>query len=149
MLAYYRDPDATASTIRDGWLHTGDMATIDPEGYVSIKDRAKEIIIRGGENLSSVEVENVIAAHPAVLECAVVAAPDKRFGEAPVAIVVLKPGATATVDELRRHCRAHLARFKVPREFHFHDALPKGGTGKILKAELREPFWAGYESRVN
>jgi long-chain acyl-CoA synthetase len=82
-----------------------------------------------------------------VLECAVVAAPDLRFGEAPVAIVVLKPEATAT--ELRAHCRKHLARFKVPREFHFRDALPKGGTGKILKTELREPFWKGYQSRVH
>jgi fatty-acyl-CoA synthase len=149
MQGYYRDPDATAVALRDGWLHTGDMATFDDAGYVLIKDRSKDVIIRGGENLSSVEVENAIAAHPAVLECAVVAAPDEKFGEAPVAIVVLKPGATVTVAELRRHCRAHLARFKVPREFHFHDSLPKGGTGKILKAELREPFWKGYESRVH
>jgi fatty-acyl-CoA synthase len=149
MQGYYRDPDATAVATRDGWLHTGDMAVIDEAGYVLIKDRSKDVIIRGGENLSSVEVENAIAAHPAVLECAVVAAPDERFGEAPVALVVLKPGATATVSELRAHCRAHLARFKVPREFHFRDSLPKGGTGKVLKAELREPFWKGYEARVH
>ncbi len=149
MQGYYRDPDATAVTMRDGWLHTGDMATIDEAGYVLIKDRSKDVIIRGGENLSSVEVENVIAGHPAVLEVAVVAAPDERFGEAPVALVVLKPGAATTVSELRAHCRANLARFKVPREFHFRDSLPKGGTGKILKAELREPFWKGYESRVH
>ncbi len=149
MQGYYRDPDATAVALRDGWLHTGDMATIDDAGYVLIKDRSKDVIIRGGENLSSVEVENAIAAHPAVLEVAVVAAPDKSFGEAPVALVVLKPGAHATVSELRAHCRANLARFKVPREFHFRESLPKGGTGKILKAELREPFWTGYESRVH
>ena len=149
MDGYYRDPDATGVAMRDGWFHTGDMAVTDEQGYVLIKDRSKDVIIRGGENLSSVEVENAIAAHPAVLECAVVAAPDERFGEAPVAIVVLKPGATATVVELRNHCRAHLARFKVPREFHFRDSLPKGGTGKILKTELREPFWKRYESRVN
>ncbi len=149
MHGYYRDPDATAGAMLDGWFRTGDMATIDEAGYVVIKDRSKDVIIRGGENLSSVEVENAIAAHPAVLECAVVAAPDEHFGEAPVALVVLKPGATATATELRRHCRAHLARFKVPREFHFRDSLPKGGTGKILKAELREPFWKGYESRVH
>jgi long-chain acyl-CoA synthetase len=139
----------SAVALRDGWLHTGDMAVTDEAGYVLIKDRAKDVIIRGGENLSSVEVENAIAAHPAVLECAVVAAPDQRFGEAPVAIVVLKPGAAVTVAELRAHCRKHLARFKVPREFHFRDALPKGGTGKVLKTELREPFWKGYESRVH
>jgi fatty-acyl-CoA synthase len=107
------------------------------------------VIIRGGENISSVDVENTIAAHPAVLECAVVAAPDERFGEAPVAFVVLKPGVSATVAELRSHCRERLARFKVPREFLFRESLPKGGTGKILKAELREPLWKGFESRVH
>ncbi len=149
MLGYYRDPDATSATIRDGWLHTGDMATVDEEGYVVIRDRSKDVIIRGGENISSVDVENAIAAHPAVLECAVVAVPDERFGEAPVALVVLKPGATATAAELRTFLRGRLARFKVPRDFHFRDSLPKGGTGKILKAELREPFWKGFESRVH
>jgi acyl-coenzyme A synthetase/AMP-(fatty) acid ligase len=96
-----------------------------------------------------VEVENALAAHPAVLECAVVAAPDGTFGEAPVALVVLKPGLDASAKELKLFCRARLARFKVPREIHFRDALPKGGTGKILKTELREPFWAGLESRVH
>jgi acyl-CoA synthetase (AMP-forming)/AMP-acid ligase II len=125
------------------------MAVLDEQGYVTIKDRSKDVIIRGGENISSVDVENAIAAHPAVLEVAVVSAPDERFGEAPVAIVVLKPGATATATDLRNHCKATLARFKVPREFHFRDALPKGGTGKILKGELREPFWVGKAERVN
>ncbi len=149
MLGYYRDQDATAATIRDGWLHTGDMATVDEEGYVVIRDRSKDVIIRGGENISSVDVENAIAAHPAVLECAVVAVPDERFGEAPAALVVLKPGATVTAPELRTFLRGRLARFKVPRDFHFRDSLPKGGTGKILKAELREPFWKGFESRVH
>jgi fatty-acyl-CoA synthase len=149
MSGYYRDPDATSEAIRDGWLRTGDMAVIDEAGYVLIKDRAKDVIIRGGENISSVDVENAIAAHPAVLECAVVAAPDEKFGETPVAFVVLKPGAAATASELRTHCRASLARFKVPHEFLFRDALPKGGTGKILKAELREPLWAGFEARVH
>jgi len=148
MDGYYRDPEATAATIRDGWLHTGDMAVIDEQGYVLIKDRSKDIIIRGGENISSVEVENAILAHPAVLECAVVAAPDKALGEAPVALVVLKPDASVTVKELRDHCKGRLARFKVPRDIHFRDALPKGGTGKILKGELREPFWKGHEARV-
>jgi fatty-acyl-CoA synthase len=148
MDGYFRDPEATAANIRDGWLHTGDMAVIDREGYVLIKDRSKDIIIRGGDNISSVEVENAILAHPAVLECAVVSAPDKALGEAPIALVVLRPGATATTKELRDHCKAHMARFKVPREIHFRDVLPKGGTGKILKTELREPFWKGHEARV-
>ena len=149
MIGYYRDPDATSVAIRDGWLHTGDMATLDEEGYVVIKDRSKDVIIRGGENISSVDVENAIAAHPAVLEVAVVAAPDEKFGEAPVALVVLKPGAVVTERELKAHCKERLARFKVPREFHFRESLPKGGTGKILKTELREPFWTGMSERVH
>ena len=149
MQGYYRDPDGTAAAIHDGWLHTGDMATLDEAGYVVIKDRSKDVVIRGGQNISSVDVENALAGHPAVLECAVVAVPDERFGEAPVAIVVLKPGATATSSELKTYCKQHLARFKVPREFHFRESLPKGGTGKVLKAELREPFWQGLEERVH
>src|SRR5512141_145863 len=149
MDGYYRDPEATRDTIRDGWLHTGDMATIDEAGYVMIKDRSKDIIISAGENISSVEIEVALGAHPAVLECAVVAAPDEKRGEVPVAIVVLKPDLTATAKELRAWCRERLAPHKVPREIHFRDALPKGGTGKILKAELREPFWAGLASRVH
>ena len=149
MNGYYRDPDATATVMRDGWLHTGDMATLDEDGYLVIKDRIKDVIIRGGENISSVEVENAIAAHPGVLECAVVSAPDEHFGEAPVAIVVLKPDAVVTAQDLKHHCRDRIARFKVPREFHFRGSLPKGGTGKVLKAELREPFWKGFDARVH
>jgi fatty-acyl-CoA synthase len=149
MDGYYRDPDATAQKIVDGWFHTGDMAVTDEQGYITIKDRSKDIIIRGGENISSVEIENAIASHPAVMECAVIAAPDDRWGEVPVALVVLKEGATATAQDLRKHVRSQLADFKVPRSIEFRDSLPKGGTGKILKAELREPFWQGREKRVN
>jgi fatty-acyl-CoA synthase len=148
MDGYYKDPEATAATIRDGWLYTGDMGVIDEQGYILIKDRSKDIIIRGGENISSVEVENAILSHPAVLECAVVAVPDKALGEAPVALVVLKPDQTVTSGEIRNHVKERLARFKVPRDVHFRDALPKGGTGKVLKAELREPFWKGHDARV-
>jgi fatty-acyl-CoA synthase len=149
MDGYYRDPESTATTIRDGWLHTGDMATIDEAGYVLIKDRSKDIIISAGENISSVEIEVALAAHPAVLEAAVVAAPDDKRGEVPIAIVVLKPDTAVTARELRAWCRDQLAAHKVPREVHLRDALPKGGTGKVLKAELREPFWAGLEARVH
>jgi fatty-acyl-CoA synthase len=149
MAGYYRDPEGTAEKIRHGWFATGDMATIDEQGYILIKDRSKDIIISGGENISSVEIENAIASHAAVLECAVIAAPDDRWGEAPVALVVLKDGASVTADEVRNHVRSQLAGFKVPRDVEFRDALPKGGTGKILKADLREPYWAGREKRVN
>lgn len=149
MDGYYRDPEATDVAIRDGWLQTGDMATIDEAGYLLIKDRSKDIIISAGENISSVEIEVALGAHPAVLESAVVAAPDEKRGEVPVAIVVLKPDGTATAKELRAWCRQRLAAHKVPRDVHFRDALPKGGTGKILKAELREPFWVGLDARVH
>jgi acyl-CoA synthetase (AMP-forming)/AMP-acid ligase II len=149
MDGYYADPAATADKIRDGWFHTGDMATVDEQGYITIKDRSKDIIISGGENISSVEIENALYAHPAVFECAVVAAPDETWGEVPVALVVLKPGAAATVDDLQAHCRAQLAGFKVPKRIELREELPKSGTGKLLKGQLREPFWEGYEARVH
>ncbi len=149
MDGYYRDPEATAEKIRHGWFHTGDMAVVDERGYILIKDRSKDIIISGGENISSVEIENAIASHPAVLECAVVAAPDDKWGEVAVALVVPKEGAAVTVGEIQEHVRSQLAGFKVPRDIEFREALPKGGTGKILKADLREPYWEGREKRVN
>ncbi len=149
MDGYYHDVDATESAIRNGWLHTGDMATIDEAGYLLIKDRSKDIIISAGENISSVEIEVALGSHPGVLESAVVAAPDDTRGEVPIAIVVLKPDALVTAKELRAFCRERLAAHKVPRKILFRDALPKGGTGKTLKAELREPFWIGLQARVH
>jgi fatty-acyl-CoA synthase len=149
MDGYYKDPDATRNAIRDGWFHTGDMAVVDEEGYVLIVDRSKDIIISGGENISSVEIENVLYANPKVFECAVVAAPDEKWGEVPKALVVLKPGQTATADEIMEYCKANLAGFKVPKSIELRDSLPKGGTGKILKANLREPYWAGMKKHVN
>jgi fatty-acyl-CoA synthase len=148
MHGYYRDETATGFAIRDGWLHTGDMATVDQHGDLLIRDRAKDIIISGGENISSVEIENTLWAHPAVLEAAVVAAPDPTWGEVPAAFVVLKPGAALSEDEIIAHCRERLAAFKVPKRVVFIDQLPKGGTGKILKARLREPIWKGHDKRV-
>jgi fatty-acyl-CoA synthase len=145
---YWRLPEATRNTIIDGWLHTGDVATIDEDGYVQIVDRLKDLIISGGENIGSIEIEDVISSHPAVLEVAVVAAPDGRWGETPGAVVVLKEGAHLTEQELIAYCRKSLAGFKIPRMVQFLDSLPKGGTGKILKSQIKEEFWKGHERRV-
>jgi fatty-acyl-CoA synthase len=150
MDGYYNDPEASAAVMSaGGWLHTGDMAAWDEDGYIQIVDRKKDIIISGGENISSIEVERAIAAHPAVLECAVVAAPDARWGEVPAAFVVLKPGQRLTREELQEFLTQHLARFKMPREVRFLETpLPKTGTGKIFKRELREQFWKSMARRV-
>ncbi|HEV2438877.1 MAG TPA: fatty acid--CoA ligase [bacterium] len=149
MDGYFKDPQGTGAAIRDGWFHTGDMANIDAEGYVNIVDRKKDIIISGGENISSVQIENTLYAHPAVFECAVIPVPDERWGEVPKALVVLKPGAAATEAEILEFCRERLAGFMVPKSVEFLDALPKGGTGKILKGELRDKYWAGQSRRVH
>lgn len=137
MRGYYNDPDATAEAMRDGWFHTGDAAVIHPDGYIEIRDRLKDVIISGGENISSVEVEGVLLRHPAVQEVAIVGLPDERWGEAPHAFVVLKSGATADEDELREFAREHLAHFKAPHRVNFVLELPKTATGKIQKYVLR------------
>jgi len=137
MRGYYNDPDATAEAMRDGWFHTGDAAVIHPDGYIEIRDRLKDVIISGGENISSVEVEGVLLRHPAVQEVAIVGLPDERWGEAPHAFVVLKSGATAAEDELREFAREHLAHFKAPHRVNFVLELPKTATGKIQKYVLR------------
>jgi long-chain acyl-CoA synthetase len=150
MVGYWNNPQATAEAVRDGWLYTGDLATVDEEGYIYIVDRKKDMIITGGENVFSTEVENVVYTHPAVLEAAVVGVPDATWGEAIKAIVVLKPGASATEEEIIAYCRSRIAHFKVPRSVDFYEgALPKSGSGKILKRELREKYWAGHERRVH
>jgi len=148
MEGYLKDSEGTAEVIREGWLYTGDLATIDPEGYVNIVDRRKDIIISGGENISSVQVEEALSAHPAVYECAVIAIPDETWGEVPKALVVLKPGRAATEGELLEFCRERLAGFQMPKSVEFMEALPRGGTGKILKAELREKYWSAETRRV-
>jgi fatty-acyl-CoA synthase len=149
MAGYFNEPAATAAVMDGAWFHTGDMAVWDDEGYVLIVDRKKEIIISGGENISSIEVERAIAAHPAVLECAVVAAPDEKWGEVPAAVIVRKPGAELATEELLAFLGERLGRFKHPRIIEFRtEALPKTGTGKIRKLELKEAFWAGKTKRV-
>jgi fatty-acyl-CoA synthase len=134
---YYRDPEATAAAMAGGWFHTGDLAVVHPDGYVQIVDRKKDLIISGGENISSVEVEGVLYQHPAILEAAVVAAPDPVWGEVPRACIVPRPGARATAEELIAFCRARLAHFKAPKRVDFMEALPKTATGKIQKYLLR------------
>ncbi len=141
MKGYWRQPEATEAVIIDGWFHTGDMALLDSEGYIEVVDRKKDLIISGGENISSIEVEGLLYKHPAVLEAAVVAAPDERWGEVPFAIVVLKPGATATEGELIDFCRQRLSHYKCPKRVDFIDVLPRTATGKIQKNLLRERFW--------
>jgi fatty-acyl-CoA synthase len=149
MDSYYKEPQATAAVMTDGWFHTGDMAVWDEENYIHIVDRKKDIIISGGENISSLELEKAIFAHPCVLECAVVAAPDPKWGEVPAAIVVLKSGQQLDCETLLAFLAGRVAKFKLPRIIQFaDDPLPKTGTGKILKRELREAFWAGKERRV-
>ena len=137
MKGYLKNAEATAEAFAGGWFHSGDLAVLHPDGYIQIKDRSKDIIISGGENISSIEVEDVIYTHPAVALCAVVAKPDEKWGETPCAFVELKPDATATADELMAWCRERLARFKAPRHVVFTD-MPKTSTGKIQKFKLRE-----------
>jgi fatty-acyl-CoA synthase len=137
MQGYFEDPQATAAAIRDGWFHTGDAAVVHPDGYAEIRDRIKDVIISGGENISSVEVEGILIRHPAVQEVAVVGLPDDRWGETPHAFVVLQPNASASEEDLRQFARDSMAHFKVPKGFHLVDELPKTATGKIQKYVLR------------
>ncbi|MBS0379102.1 MAG: long-chain-fatty-acid--CoA ligase [Proteobacteria bacterium] len=138
MQGYYKDPQASAQALRNGWFHTGDAAVVHPDGYVEIRDRFKDVIISGGENISSIELEGVLLTHPAVLEAAVVGMPSEKWGETPVAHVVLRAGAQASAEELRSHCRERLAHFKVPSAVQFVRELPKTATGKIQKYVLRK-----------
>ncbi|HFA60248.1 MAG TPA: acyl-CoA synthetase, partial [Rhodospirillales bacterium] len=137
MKGYVKNPGATEEAFRGGWYHTGDLAVMHPDGYAEVKDRSKDIIISGGENISSLEVEEILYRHPAVMEAAVVAKPDETWGETPCAFVTLKEGATATAEDIIAFCRANMAHYKVPKTVVF-GPLPKTSTGKIQKFELRE-----------
>jgi fatty-acyl-CoA synthase len=150
MAGYWNLPDATATTIDgEGWLRTGDAGYMDEDGYIYIHDRVKDMIISGGENVYPAEVENAIYGHPAVAEVAVVGVPDPKWGEAVKAMVVLKPGQTATPTEIIVWARERIAAYKAPKSVDFIPALPRNASGKILRRELREPFWAGRERRVS
>jgi fatty-acyl-CoA synthase len=149
MAGYWNQPQETRRYIRDDWFYTGDLATIDEEGYVLIVDRAKDMVLSGGENIATAEVERVIYQHHDVLECAVIAVPDDTWGEVPKALVTVRQGSRLSEEEILEHCRQHLGGFKVPKSVEFMESLPKGGTGKILKRLLREKYWAGRERRVS
>ena len=148
MKGYYRQPEATAKAFAGGWFHSGDVAVMHPDGYIELRDRMKDIIISGGENISTIEIEQAIARHPAVMEVAVIAIPDDTWGEVPKAFITLKPAMSVSADEIIAYCREHLARFKCPRAIAFID-LPKTSTGKIQKFVLRDQEWAGRTKRIN
>jgi long-chain acyl-CoA synthetase len=138
MKGYLGQPEATAATLRGGWLHTGDLGYMDPDGFYFIVDRAKDLVIRGGYNVYPREIEEVLYAHPSVLEAAVIGKPDERLGEEVVAVVVRREGSSVSADEIIAYCRERLAAYKYPREIRFMDELPKGPSGKILKSALRD-----------
>jgi len=147
MKGYFEDPVATAAAFAGGWFHSGDLGVMHPDGYIELRDRKKDIIISGGENISTIEVEHTLVKHPAVLEAAVVAMPHEKWGEVPKAFVSLKPGVDATEAEVIEFCRGQLAHFKCPKAIEFGE-LPKTSTGKIQKFRLREKIWAGQDKRI-
>ncbi|NGY06783.1 AMP-binding protein [Solimonas terrae] len=149
MKGYLNKQDASAAALRNGWMHSGDMGYMDDGGYLFIVDRLKDMIICGGENVYSAEVENAIGSHPAVLSCAVFGVPHAEWGELVHAAVILKPGAELALDSLQAHCRALIAGYKLPRGLEIHETFPTSGAGKILKTELRKPHWQGRERAVN
>jgi fatty-acyl-CoA synthase len=148
MLGYFDDPAATEKAFAGGWFHSGDLGVLHPDGYVELRDRAKDVIISGGENISTIEVEQAVVSHPAVLEAAVIGVPDEQWGERPKAFVVLVEGQSATPEELIEHVKSRIARFKAPKVVELVEQLPKTSTGKVQKFELREKEWSGHESRI-
>ncbi|MEE8435193.1 MAG: long-chain-fatty-acid--CoA ligase [bacterium] len=149
MLGYWNRPKETAAVLKNGWIHTGDIASIDEDRYIYILDRARDMIITGGENVHCPEVENILYKHPDVLDAAVIGIPDDTWGEAVKAIVVRAPGSGVNAEALISHCKESIAGFKCPRTIDFVDALPKSGVGKVLKHELRKPYWEGHTRAVH
>ncbi|MBA2626078.1 MAG: AMP-binding protein, partial [Acidimicrobiia bacterium] len=146
---YWDQPEETATALEGGWFHTGDGGFLDEEHHLTISDRKKDVIISGGENVSSIEVEDALFAHPSVAEVAVIGVPDERWGETVKALVVLAPGATASGPELIEHCRSRLAHYKCPTTVELRDELARTATGKLQKFKLRAPYWEGRERQVN
>ena len=150
MQGYWNRPDETETAFRDGWFHSGDMGYRDADGYLFLVDRAKDMIVTGGENVYSAEVENAIASHPCVAQVAVIGIPDDQWGEAVHAVVVPVPGSTLTAEEIITHARTAIAGYKAPKSVSFRDEpLPMSAAMKVLKRELRAPFWAGRERAIN
>ncbi|WP_392756066.1 long-chain fatty acid--CoA ligase [Streptomyces sp. LN590] len=149
MLGYWNKPEETAEALRGGWMHTGDAGYLDEEGYLYLVDRMKDMIVTGGENVYSAEVENAVAKHPAVASCAVIGVPDATWGERIHAVIVLQPGRGSTAEEIREHCKALIAGYKSPRTCEFVESLPLSPAGKILKRDLRKPYWENAERSVN
>ena len=150
MLGYWQKPDVTAKTLRDGWVHTGDAGYMDGEGFIFLMDRLKDMIVSGGENVYSAEVENALGQHPAVATSAVIGVPSEEWGEAVHAIVILKEGAEASEDELKAHCHEVIANYKCPRSIEFRtEPFPLSGANKVLKTELRKPFWDGRDRQIS
>jgi fatty-acyl-CoA synthase len=149
LAGYWENPDASAEALEGGWFHTGDGGTIDDDGYLTISDRKKDVIITGGENVSSIEVEDVVFSHPAVAEVAVIGVPDDKWGELVTAIVVVAEGEQVTEEEIIAHCKAHIAGYKAPKRVEFRDELARTATGKIQKFKLRESFWTDSERQIN
>jgi fatty-acyl-CoA synthase len=148
MKGYFADPEGTTEAFRGGWFHSGDLGVWHPDGYLELRDRAKDIIVSGGENISTIEVEAAIDSYPGVLEVAVVSHPDAKWGERPKAFVVLRPGEAPTSEQIIAHVRTQIAHYKAPDQVEFVESLPKTATGKIRKVELRDAEWVGYTSRV-
>jgi len=149
MMGYWKNPELTAETLRGGWLHTGDMGTIDEEGFIYLMDRKADMIVTGGENVYPKEVEDVLYGHPAIQECAVVSAPDERWGERVQAVIVLKAGQAATEEELINFCKSKLAGYKCPKKVEFWGELPKTPIGKILRKDVKKQFWEGKERSIS
>jgi acyl-CoA synthetase (AMP-forming)/AMP-acid ligase II len=149
LAGYWENPEASAEALKDGWFHTGDGGSIDDGGYLTIKDRKKDVIITGGENVSSIEVEDVVFAHPAVAEVAVIGVPDEKWGELVTALIVVADGQQVTAEEIVAHCRGRVAGFKIPKRVEFRDAIPRTATGKIQKFKLREAFWPAGDRQVH
>jgi len=149
LAGYWEQPEATADAIVDGWFHTGDGGIIDDETHLTISDRKKDVIISGGENVSSIEVEDRLFSHPDVAEVAVIGVPDEKWGETVKALVVLVPGSEVTEADLIAFCRERLAHYKCPTSIEFRDELARTATGKLQKFKLRSPYWEGREKQVN